>query len=178
VPPTSLVAATTVFAYCMADGVDPFRPFRSIQFTYMVDMVNGDEEEVVVGEQPPAMEIGWPTDVRHVTFDRFHGFRGVPVELQPEVDDGGIKAPSASKTVFGVWMESMQCSYDGRGNSIPTILLQMQRRLYDHGGLAADDAQEQYVRNQLNAGVVPDGVDVHCLAGLIKVRFFLFNSSV
>jgi hypothetical protein len=33
----SLVAATAVFRYCMADGVDPattsFRPFRSIQFT-------------------------------------------------------------------------------------------------------------------------------------------------
>jgi hypothetical protein len=28
----------------------------------------------------------------------------------------------------------MQCSYDARGNSVPTILLQMQRRLYDRGG--------------------------------------------
>ncbi|KAG2603514.1 hypothetical protein PVAP13_5KG776300 [Panicum virgatum] len=41
------------------------------------------------------MEIGWPTDVRHVahvTFDRFHGFRGVPEELR---DLRGRPAPAA-----------------------------------------------------------------------------------
>ena len=32
------------------------------------------------------------------------------------------------------------------------------------------------MREQLNRGVVPDGIDVHCLAGLIKVLlFFLFK---
>ncbi|KAF0893769.1 hypothetical protein E2562_029665 [Oryza meyeriana var. granulata] len=144
----------------------------------------GEEEEVEVGggdqQQQPPMEIGWPTDVRHVahvTFDRFHGFQGLPVELQPEVAGN---APSASKTVFGVSTESMQCSYDARGNSVPTILLLMQRRLYDQGGLkaegifriAADDTQEQAVREQLNSGVLPEaGIDVHCLAGLIKAWF-------
>lgn len=33
------------------------------------------------------VDIGWPTDVRHVshvTFDRFNGFLGLPVELQPD----------------------------------------------------------------------------------------------
>uniref|UniRef100_A0A453K9P9 CRIB domain-containing protein n=1 Tax=Aegilops tauschii subsp. strangulata TaxID=200361 RepID=A0A453K9P9_AEGTS len=42
-----------------------------------------------------AMEIGWPTEVQHVahvTFDRFHGFLGLPVELEPEVPR---RAPSA-----------------------------------------------------------------------------------
>ncbi|EPS61256.1 hypothetical protein M569_13542, partial [Genlisea aurea] len=41
------------------------------------------------------MEIGWPTDVRHithVTFDRFHGFLGLPVEFEVEIPG---KAPSA-----------------------------------------------------------------------------------
>lgn len=41
------------------------------------------------------VDIGWPTDVRHVshvTFDRFDGFLGLPVELQPEVPS---KPPSA-----------------------------------------------------------------------------------
>lgn len=33
----------------------------------------------------------------------------------------------------------------------------------------ADNSQEEHLRNQLNSGVVPDGIDVHCLAGLIKV---------
>lgn len=35
-----------------------------------------------------SMEIGWPTNFRHVahvTFDRFNGFRGLPVEFEPEV---------------------------------------------------------------------------------------------
>lgn len=125
------------------------------------------------------MEIGWPTNVRHVahvTFDRFHGFLGLPVEFEPEVPR---RAPSASASVFGVSTESMQCSFDSRGNSVPTILLLMQRRLYDQGGLQAEgifrinaeNSQEEHVRDQLNHGMVPDGIDVHCLAGLIKAWF-------
>ncbi|KAG8644765.1 hypothetical protein MANES_11G162500v8 [Manihot esculenta] len=126
-----------------------------------------------------AMEIGWPTNVRHVahvTFDRFNGFLGLPVEFEPEVPR---RAPSASQTVFGVSTESMQLSYDSRGNSVPMILLLMQRHLYAQGGLQAEgifrinaeNSQEEYVRDQLNRGVVPEGIDVHCLAGLIKAWF-------
>ncbi|XP_071700720.1 rho GTPase-activating protein 5-like [Rutidosis leptorrhynchoides] len=125
------------------------------------------------------MEIGWPTDVRHVahvTFDRFNGFLGLPVEFEPEVLR---RAPSASATVFGVSTESMQLSYDSRGNSVPVILILMQERLYSLGGLQAegifrinpDNNQEEHLRNELNHGVVPDGIDVHCLAGLIKAWF-------
>ena len=33
----------------------------------------------------------------------------------------------------------------------------------------AENGREEYVRNQLNKGVVPRGIEVHCLAGLIKV---------
>jgi hypothetical protein len=91
-----------------------------------------------------------------------------------------------SKTAFGVSTESMQCAHDARGNSVPSILLHLQRRLYDQGGLttegifrvAADGAQEQRVRQHLDlAGTIPDddddgaAVDVHCLAGLIKAWF-------
>ncbi|TKY67059.1 Rho GTPase-activating protein 1 [Spatholobus suberectus] len=125
------------------------------------------------------MEIGWPTNVRHVahvTFDRFNGFLGLPVEFEPEVS---TRPPSASATVFGVSTESMQLSYDTRGNSVPTILLLMQRHLYALGGLQAegifrinaDNSQEEYVRDQLNRGWVPEDVDIHCLAGLIKAWF-------
>lgn len=42
-----------------------------------------------------AMEIGWPTNVRHVahvTFDRFNGFLGLPREFEPEVS---TRSPSA-----------------------------------------------------------------------------------
>jgi hypothetical protein len=122
----------------------------------------------------------------------------------------------------------MQCSHDDKGNSVPTILLMMQERLYIEGGLKvclcsyfaskeiylqsaachfyikkkktsigtatrhscsklrlffavfaskaegifrinAENGREEYVRNQLNKGVVPRGIEVHCLAGLIKV---------
>lgn len=33
----------------------------------------------------------------------------------------------------------------------------------------ADNSQDEYVRDQLNRGVVPEDIDVHSLAGLIKV---------
>lgn len=131
-----------------------------------------------------SMEIGRPTNVRHVahvTFDRFNGFLGLPVEFEPELPRRAPSArfvasvffflncnpmllalfclrlcsllffasstnlliaitsfvifPSCSASVFGVSTESMQCSYDSRGNSVPTILLLMQRRLYCLGGL-------------------------------------------
>ncbi|XP_019245421.1 PREDICTED: rho GTPase-activating protein 2-like [Nicotiana attenuata] len=125
------------------------------------------------------MEIGWPTNVQHlthVTFDRFHGFLGLPLEFEAEIP---CKAPSASVTVFGISAESMQCSYDKRGNSVPTILLLMQERLYSQGGLKAEgifrinpeNSHEEEVRDQLNRGIVPDDINVHCLAGLIKAWF-------
>ena len=82
-----------------------------------------------------------------------------------------------SATVFGVSTESMQLSYDSRGNCVPVILLLLQSRLYDQGGLkvegifriTGENSEEEYVREQLNKGMIPDGIDVHCLAGLIKV---------
>lgn len=138
------------------------------------------------GDLCGGMEIGWPTNVRHVahvTFDRFNGFLGLPVEFEPEVSR---RAPSASTTVFGVSTESMQLSFDSRGNSVPTILLLMQRRLYAQEGLQAEgifrinaeNSEEELVREQLNRGIVPDGIDVHCLAGLIKAWFRELPSGV
>ncbi|KAK1258423.1 hypothetical protein QJS04_geneDACA006624 [Acorus gramineus] len=90
-----------------------------------------------------------------------------------------LLAALRSASVFGVSAKSMQCSHDQRGNSVPTILLLMQRRLYSQGGLQAEgifrinaeNSQELHVRDQLNKGVVPQGVDLHCLAGLIKAWF-------
>ncbi|KAK7285745.1 hypothetical protein RJT34_20526 [Clitoria ternatea] len=130
-------------------------------------------------EDVSSLDISWPTEVRHVshvTFDRFNGFLGLPSELEPEVPK---RVPSASAKVFGVSAKSMQCSYDERGNSVPTILVMMQKRLYSEGGLKAegifrinaDNSQEEFVRNQLNRGLVPRGIDVHCLSGLIKAWF-------
>ncbi|CAN8295004.1 unnamed protein product [Cochlearia groenlandica] len=125
------------------------------------------------------MDIGGPTNIQHVahvTFDRFNGFLGLPSEFEPDVP---TKAPSASATVFGVSTESMQLSYDTRGNCVPVILLLLQNRLYDQGGLQVEGifritgqtSEEEYVREQLNKGLIPDGIDVHCLAGLIKAWF-------
>ncbi|XP_061342558.1 rho GTPase-activating protein 2 [Gastrolobium bilobum] len=132
------------------------------------------------------MEIGWPTNVQHithVTFDRFNGFLGLPVEFEVEIPG---RVPSASVSVFGVSAESMQCSYDSKGNSVPTILLLMQDRLYSQGGLKAEgifrinpeNSKEEHVRDQLNRGIVPDDIDVHCLAGLIKAWFRELPSGV
>ena len=33
----------------------------------------------------------------------------------------------------------------------------------------ADNSQEESVRDQLNRGLVPEDVDIHCLSGQIKV---------
>ncbi|KAF7818254.1 rho GTPase-activating protein 2 [Senna tora] len=132
------------------------------------------------------MEIGWPTNVQHithVTFDRFNGFLGLPVEFEVEIPG---RVPSASVSVFGVSAESMQCSYDSKGNSVPTILLLMQERLYTQGGLKREgifrinpeNSQEEHVRDQLNRGIVPNDIDVHCLAGLIKAWFRELPSGV
>ncbi|CAA6655895.1 unnamed protein product [Spirodela intermedia] len=134
--------------------------------------------------------------IAHVTFDRFQGFLGLPAELEHDVS---IRAPSASASVFGVSAKSMQCSFDNRGNSVPTILLLMQQHLYSKGGLHcytdsrfmlivpegrrvfrvnAENGQEVYVRDQLNKGVVPPDVDLHCLASLIKAWFRELPSGV
>ncbi|KAE8690554.1 Rho GTPase-activating protein 2 [Hibiscus syriacus] len=133
-----------------------------------------------------SMEIGLPTNVKHVshvTFDRFNGFLGLPVEFEPKIHR---KPPSASASVFGVSTESMQLSLDSRGNSVPTILLLMQSHLYAKGGLQAEgifrinaeNSHDEYVREQLNRGIIPDGIDVHCLAGLIKAWFRELPSGV
>lgn len=137
-------------------------------------MADADDPSVAWG-----MDIGWPTDVRHVahvTFDRLQGFLGLPVEFELEIP---CQVPSASASVFGVSPESMQCGYDEKGNSVPKILLLMQHRLYSQDGLKAEgifritpeNSQEEHVREQLNRGVVPDDIDVHCLASLIKAWF-------
>ncbi|KAJ1272350.1 hypothetical protein BS78_06G195100 [Paspalum vaginatum] len=139
----------------------------------------GDDDDEEEDSDEEGIEIGRPTDVRHVshvTFDRFGGFLGLPADLEPDVPR---RTPSASVSVFGVSPTSLQCSYDQRGNSVPTILLMMQRKLYARDGLKiegifrinAENSQEVYVRNQLNSGMVPDEVDLHCLAGLIKAWF-------
>ncbi|TVT99706.1 hypothetical protein EJB05_54906 [Eragrostis curvula] len=143
-----------------------------------VGAVGDDDDDDSEGEGE-GIEIGRPTDVRHVshvTFDRFGGFLGLPADLEPDVPR---PTPSASVNIFGVSPTSLQCSYDQRGNSVPTILLMMQRNLYAREGLKiegifrinAENSEEVYVRNQLNSGVVPDEVDLHCLAGLIKAWF-------
>ncbi|KAL8513487.1 hypothetical protein ACS0TY_012813 [Phlomoides rotata] len=132
------------------------------------------------------MEIGWPTNVKHVThvtFDRFHGFLGLPVEFEIEIP---CKAPSASVSVCGVSADSLKWSYDTRCNSVPTILILLQEKLYALGGLEAegifrinpDNSKEEHVKEQLNKGIVADEIDVHCLASLIKSWFRELPSGV
>ncbi|KAH0459545.1 hypothetical protein IEQ34_012359 [Dendrobium chrysotoxum] len=61
----------------------------------------------------------------------------------------------------------------------------MQRSLYEQGGLRAEgifrinaENNQEYVRDQLNSGVVPAGIYVHCLARLIKAWFRELPSGV
>lgn len=51
-----------------------------------------------------SMEIGWPTNVQHlshVTFDRFHGFLGLPLEFQVEIP---CRVPSARFDQFPIFL--------------------------------------------------------------------------
>lgn len=41
-----------------------------------------------------------------------------------------------------------------------------------------ENSKEEHVRDQLNRGIVPDDIDVHCLAGLIKAWFRELPSGV
>jgi len=138
-----------------------------------------EEEEEIVQRPLQAPVIEWPTHVQHiahVTFDRYNGFLGLPEEFKIEVP---LRPPSASQTIFGVSIESMQCAFDSRGNSVPVILLLMQEQLYQRGGLKvegifrinAENGHAKHVWDQLNKGIVPVDIDVHCLAGLIKAWF-------
>ncbi|GJP44838.1 hypothetical protein CLOM_g4246 [Closterium sp. NIES-68] len=125
------------------------------------------------------IEIGAPTSVSHVThvtFDRFQGFLGLPDDFQGELP---ARAPSASRSVFGVRPETLHCSYDAEGNQVPDILLRLQALLYDKNGLqtegifrvAAQNDHEDWIREQVNMGLVPENIDVHAIAGLIKAWF-------
>lgn len=42
--------------------------------------------------------------------------------------------------------------------------------------ITGDNSQMEYVREQLNRGVVPEEIDAHCLAGLIKVHLIPLSS--
>lgn len=58
-----------------------------------------------------SMEIGWPSNVRHVahvTFDRFHGFLGLPVEFEPEVPR---RPPSARFVLFDLIISKKNCDF-------------------------------------------------------------------
>lgn len=72
-----------------------------------------NEDEVEDDER--GFEIGWPTNVRHVahvTFDRFEGFLGLPVEFEEEVEP---KAPSARFVDFQIFMHNVW--FSGKFNS-------------------------------------------------------------
>ena len=54
-----------------------------------------DRPDEVIPSVHHHMEIGWPTNVQHithVTFDRFNGFLGLPVEFEIEIPG---RVPSA-----------------------------------------------------------------------------------
>ncbi|KAF6145767.1 hypothetical protein GIB67_016216 [Kingdonia uniflora] len=94
-------------------------------------------------------------------------------------DLGGNSHFSVGANVFGVSAESIQCSFNSKGNSVPTILLLMPERLYSQGGLKAEGVfwinpknnKEEHVRDQLNREIVPDDININCLIVLIKAWF-------
>lgn len=60
----------------------------------------------------PAMDIGGPTNIRHVahvTFDRFNGFLGLPSEFEPDVPR---KAPSARFRLSSSSLNSLRIDFE------------------------------------------------------------------
>ncbi|KAK9743214.1 hypothetical protein RND81_03G225000 [Saponaria officinalis] len=138
---------------------------------YMVETLR---KSLLVTYLTSTLEISCPTHVRHishVTFDCFHGFLVCLMNFFLNF--------LLNVSVFGVSPQSMQCCIDERGSSVPTLLIMMQKQVYAQGGLLAEgifrinaeNSHEECVRSELNRGVVPRDIDVHCLAGLIKAWF-------
>ncbi|KAK7282471.1 hypothetical protein RIF29_11280 [Crotalaria pallida] len=70
----------------------------------------------------------------------------------------------------------MQCSYDSKGNSVPTILLLMKERLYSQEGRryishTPRKRSRGMFERPVEKGIVPDDIDVRCLVGVIKAWF-------
>ncbi|KAL0426551.1 UNVERIFIED_CONTAM: Rho GTPase-activating protein 4 [Sesamum latifolium] len=86
-------------------------------------------------------EIWWLSEYKW-----FDGFLGLPVEFEPEVPGGS--------QVLGIFLKYLDEGVWRWSEGIFRI--------------NPENGQEEYVREQLNNGVIPDNIDVHCLAGLIK----------
>ncbi|CAD5319664.1 unnamed protein product [Arabidopsis thaliana] len=117
-----------------------------------------------------AMDIGRPTNichVAHVTYDRFDGFLGLPSEFEPDVPK---KPPSARVNSVIIRLERELCSYHTHIITKPAI---RSRRFAVEGifRITGDNSEEEFIREELNKGVLPIGIDIHCLAGLIKAWF-------
>lgn len=70
-----------------------------------------DRHEEVISAAKSSMEIGWPTNVQHithVTFDRFHGFLGLPVEFEVEIP---CRVPSARFKILALFFFSYVTSF-------------------------------------------------------------------
>lgn len=85
------------------------------------------------------------------------------LKKHPSVD---LTSFICSTSVFGVSTESMQLSFDSRGNSVPTILLMMQQRLYMQEGLQVCD------RRTL-VPLLPINSHLKCISVYIHRNFFL-----
>jgi hypothetical protein len=86
-------------------------------------MADADDPSVAWG-----MDIGWPTDVRHVahvTFDRLQGFLGLPVEFELEIP---CQVPSARSVIPA--SQPAECAArfsvtDSRFSSSPVLFFKM-----------------------------------------------------
>jgi hypothetical protein len=64
---------------------------------------DGGDDVIPTSSTLHHMDIGWPTNVQHithVTFDRFNGFLGLPVEFEVEIP---CRVPSARYLVFFIF---------------------------------------------------------------------------
>lgn len=69
----------------------------------LIGPCSNTEERGKFSSSSSSMDIGWPSNVRHVahvTFDRFNGFLGLPVEFEPEVPRRPPSARSVPTSIY------------------------------------------------------------------------------
>ncbi|PPS20040.1 hypothetical protein GOBAR_AA00532 [Gossypium barbadense] len=105
-----------------------------------------DGEDEALHSAVNNMEIGWPTNVRHR--ECVWGLSGINAmligskrEQRPHYTVADAEAALFTRRALGIFR------------------------------INPENSQEELVRDQLNRGIVPDNIDVHCLAGLIKAWF-------
>jgi hypothetical protein len=121
------------------------------------------------------MEIGWSTDVRHVahvTFDRLHGFLGLPVEFELEIPG---QVPSARYGFLNSPLFSDECSVSSSIADASLNSIEQRERVR---GVAGVNAVRSRPQGQLGAQDPPAHAREAVHAGWTQGAYFCTTDSL